>query len=435
MKPRHLPALLIFFFLSPLFIFSQQRCASYEHLVDQLREDPVFRQNYQATEKNFDNYISIRNSGINSRAARVTIPVVVHVVYNTNAQNISDAQVQSQIDVLDHDFDATNTDYGNYAAGYSNVRGDANIQFCLVLIKRVKTKSRSFSTNDNVKKSSKGGSDPVDPTRYLNIWVCDLGQGLLGYAQFPGGPESTDGVVIDYQACGKGNYNLYSAYDLGRTATHEIGHWLGLRHIWGDATCGDDFVGDTPLHNTANYGCPGVGHLSLCTGTPLEMWMNYMDYTDDQCMYFFSAGQVTRMDFYLDNNTRLKGIINNADCTPITDNGGGGDGGGGTGPGHGNGNGNPGGGNPHGKLGAGDIQVYPTLTTGIINIRINAINEGTATINIFNQAGALVYKQQVGVEEGENNKTISLSNLASGTYILQYSQNEIRRTQKIIVQQ
>ncbi|WP_246186411.1 M43 family zinc metalloprotease [Phnomibacter ginsenosidimutans] len=84
-------------------------------------------------------------------------------------------------------------------------------------------------------------------------------------------------------------------FNLGRTATHEVGHWANLRHIWGDATCGNDQVGDTPPHNTANYGCPAQGHKSTCTGTPNELWMNYMDYTDDRCMYMFSTGQKDRM--------------------------------------------------------------------------------------------------------------------------------------------
>ncbi|WP_226999002.1 M43 family zinc metalloprotease [Flavisolibacter tropicus] len=121
----------------------------------------------------------------------------------------------------------------------------------------------------------------------------------MGYAQFPGGNPATDGVVILYSSVGSrkkvagGTY--VTNYDLGRTATHEIGHWMNLRHIWGDAACGNDFVGDTPLHNAANTGCPSADHRSTCTGTPLEMWMNYMDYTYDACMYMFSNGQKDRM--------------------------------------------------------------------------------------------------------------------------------------------
>lgn len=123
----------------------------------------------------------------------------------------------------------------------------------------------------------------------------------MGYAQFPGGSASTDGVVIGPQYFGNKAYMpagstayLAAPYDKGRTATHEIGHWMNLRHIWGDATCGSDQVSDTPSHNTANYGCPEANHKSTCAGAPVEMTMNYMDYTDDACMYMFSAGQKNR---------------------------------------------------------------------------------------------------------------------------------------------
>jgi hypothetical protein len=116
----------------------------------------------------------------------------------------------------------------------------------------------------------------------------------LGYAQFPGGSSATDGIVLDDNATGNTG-TAAAPFNKGRTATHEVGHWLNLRHIWGDATCGNDQVGDTPTHNTANYGCPAAGHKSTCSGTPIEMTMNYMDYTDDACMYMFSAGQASRM--------------------------------------------------------------------------------------------------------------------------------------------
>jgi hypothetical protein len=145
-----------------------------------------------------------------------------------------------------------------------------------------------------MKKSSKGGIDPTNPAQNLNIWVVNNMGDILGYAQFPGGSPATDGVVIAHNFFGRTGV-VSAPYHLGRTTTHEVGHWLNLRHIWGDATCGNDQVSDTPAHNTANYGCPAAGHKSTCTGTPVEMTMNYMDYTDDACMYMFSAGQKSRM--------------------------------------------------------------------------------------------------------------------------------------------
>ena len=150
-----------------------------------------------------------------------------------------------------------------------------------------------------MKKASRGGIDPTSPTTKLNIWVVNKmisqGKTILGYAQFPGGSSSTDGVVLGYNYTGRTGV-VSAPFNLGRTATHEVGHWMNLRHIWGDATCGNDQVADTPIHNAPNSGVPAVGHRSTCTGTPLEMFMNYMDYTDDRGMYMFSLGQKARMD-------------------------------------------------------------------------------------------------------------------------------------------
>ena len=136
---------------------------------------------------------------------------------------------------------------------------------------------------------------PTSPTTKLNLWICTIGGGILGYAQFPGGASSTDGVVCDSKYTGTTG-TAAAPFNLGRTATHEVGHWMNLRHIWGDATCGSDLVSDTPTHNDANSGVPAVGHRSTCSGAPLEMYMNYMDYTDDRGMYMFSKGQASRMN-------------------------------------------------------------------------------------------------------------------------------------------
>jgi hypothetical protein len=156
---------------------------------------------------------------------------------------------------------------------------------------RVQTKTRSFSSNDFVKYSNKGGSNAWPRDKYLNLWLCNLGQGLLGYAQFPGGPAATDGVVCLYSSVPGG---AATSYNLGRTATHEVGHWLNLRHIWGDATCGNDLVADTPTQQTSNGGCPTFPKIT-CNNQG-DMSMNYMDYTYDRCMYMFTAGQAARME-------------------------------------------------------------------------------------------------------------------------------------------
>ncbi len=271
----------------------KRSCASQEVLEEQMRNDPALRKSRADIEAQSRNFIESGSSRLVNGVYE--IPVVVNVVYNKDEENISLWQITSQIDVLNKDYGATNTDYVFIPSIFSSVKsGSTNIKFVLDKIVRVKTNRTSFLANDDVKKGPKGGIGPTAPTRKLNMWVCSLGDGLLGYAQFPGGSSSTDGVVINYRAFGNTGTASYP-YDKGRTATHEVGHWLNLRHIWGDANCGSDFIDDTPLHNAANYNCPAAGHRSTCTGTPIEMTMNYMDYTDDACMYMFTTGQKGRM--------------------------------------------------------------------------------------------------------------------------------------------
>lgn len=273
---------------------TERRCDADLVLNQQLAEDPSLRDKMASIESFTNEYVAKKKSGL-VKQATVTIPVVVNVLYRTAAENVSLAQIQSQIDVLNRDFNATNTDFNSYIpAEYTGIKANVGITFTLQAVVRKSTKKTSWRTNDDMKKSTKGGINPTSPSNTLNIWVCTLSNSILGYAQFPGGAAATDGVVILNKAFGTTG-TAAAPFNLGRTATHEVGHWANLRHIWGDATCGNDQVGDTPPHNTANYGCPAQGHKSTCTGTPNELWMNYMDYTDDRCMYMFSTGQKDRM--------------------------------------------------------------------------------------------------------------------------------------------
>lgn len=235
----------------------------------------------------------------------ITIPVVFHIVYNTAAENISEAHILEQLDILNADFRRLNADTTETPEPFQDVAADFNIEFCLASfdpdgnptpgIIRYETPVTSFSDNDDVKFADAGGADAWPADSYLNFWVCDLGPWLLGYAQFPGGPANTDGVVIGYQYVGYNDAGY--PYNLGRTATHEIGHWLDLYHIWGDDTncAGSDVVGDTPNQKVETYGCPSYPKTDVCSATaPGIMFMNYMDYTDDACMNMFTLGQKTR---------------------------------------------------------------------------------------------------------------------------------------------
>ncbi len=268
-------------------------CASQDVLEAQLKADPM-----QAIRMNeieaFTNEQLLKGFSGRLVNGKIEIPVVVNVLYRTTAENISNAQIQTQIDVLNKDFNALNSDYNSVPALFAGVKANIGITFVLDQVIRKSTTKTSWGTNDAMKKTAQGGLAPTSPTTKLNLWSCNIGGGILGYAQFPGGASSTDGVVIDSRYFGlSGAAN--APFNLGRTATHEVGHWMNLRHIWGDATCGSDLVSDTPTHNTANYGVPAYPHYSTCSGTPVEMTMNYMDYVDDNAMYMFSTGQKSRM--------------------------------------------------------------------------------------------------------------------------------------------
>lgn len=307
-------------------LFAQERnCASMEVLDRLLQEDSGMKARMEAIERQTEEYL--HGDQIRTRAV-VTIPVVVHVVWRTSypTENISDAQVLSQIDVLNKDFSALNSDISQVPSAFQGLIANSEVQFCMAQrdpngnatngINRVQSsRTSTWGTNDAVKKSSAGGVDPWDASKYLNVWVCAIGGGILGYAQFPGGSATTDGVVIDYRYYGTTG-TATAPFNLGRTATHEVGHWLNLRHIWGDATCGNDFVNDTPVHNTANYGCPAQPHYSTCSGAPREMTMNYMDYTDDACMYMFSTGQAARMQAVLATGGARASLVNSDGCVP-----------------------------------------------------------------------------------------------------------------------
>ena len=299
--------LVIVVFLHVFFANAQQRnCGTMQHLDEIRQRDPGVDNRMDVENLDIKHWISNNTSSSKSMPNLITIPVVVHVIYKNSSQNISDAQIFSQIDILNEDFRMNNSDASSVPSAFAGVAADCEIEFCLAVrdpngnvttgITRNYTTTSSFSGYTSMKYSSTGGQDAWNTSDYLNIWVCNLASGLLGFATFPGGNSSTDGVVCDYAYFGNTG-TATSPYDLGRTATHEVGHWLNLYHIWGDSYCGNDYVSDTPKHEESNYGCPSYPHASSCSGTGSsgEMFMNYMDYTNDACMFMFSTGQKNRM--------------------------------------------------------------------------------------------------------------------------------------------
>lgn len=291
------------------------------------KQYPEYKINRELIEKQTEEYIKSHKND-NSRVV-ITLPVVVHVVYHTASQNISDEQVLSQIAVLNKDYRRLNADTVNTPSPFKPLGADIQVEFCMARrdpnnnpttgITRTFTNNTLFGLDNAVKFTASGGIDGWDRNRYLNIWVCNLGDNLLGYAEYPGGPASTDGVVILYSAFGNTGF-VSPPYNLGRTATHEVGHWFNLIHIWGDdngSCAGSDLVADTPNQAGENYGCPGFPRLDACSPTfPGVMSMDYMDYTDDNCMNIFTMGQSARMNAAL--NGPRNPIITSNGCQNVS---------------------------------------------------------------------------------------------------------------------
>jgi hypothetical protein len=302
-------------------------CGTMAHLQHMLEGDPEMQGRMDQIESFTNDFVrDFRH--INGQAqSTITIPVVVHVVYNNTTQNISDTRIYEQIAQLNRDFSATNSDVSLVPSAFTSLVANTGIQFCLAQrdpngnatngILRVPTTRTSFGTNNDVKFTSKGGSDAWPRDKYLNIWVCNLGNGLLGYAQFPGGTAATDGVVVLFSSVGGQNApGTATPYHLGRTLTHEVGHWLNLRHIWGDATCGNDYVNDTPTQQTSNTGCPSFPKVTCSNGPNGDMFMNYMDYTNDACMYMLTMGQSARMNALFGLGGARASLLNSDGCVP-----------------------------------------------------------------------------------------------------------------------
>ena len=281
----------------------QRRCGTMANHMRLLELYPHFRANLFALEEATQQYRSTGKRLADEKIA--TIKVVVNVVYNSAVQNIPDAQIATQIAVLNKDFRATNADKSGTPTAFRGLVSDSRIEFKLDHITRTATSRLSFSDDNGVKKSATGGAAPADTTKFLNIWACALGSGLLGYAQFPGGPVATDGVVIHYLAFGTSG-TAQAPYNQGRSATHELGHFFNLHHIWGDtANCsGTDSIADTPNAAGPNFGKPKFPVVTCNNGPNGDMFMNYMDYVDDDSMFMFTAQQVARMRATLDGPRR-----------------------------------------------------------------------------------------------------------------------------------
>ena len=389
---------------------------------------PEWKADQAQFEKDLQKNIRIRKDSKSSKVAGavLTIPVVVHVIYRTNSQNIPMQQVLDQIDVLNADFGRTNADASNTPVIYSGVASSTDVQFCLANrdpngnetngVTRTFTNKTSmiYPTDDAFLKSlSYWPSD-----QYLNIWVCNLTESsgtfnILGYAQFPSnstlsglsaneGQATTDGVVINYTVFGK-NSATGGNYDLGRTTTHEVGHWLGLLHTWGDGDCSvDDNCTDTPNCDQDFYAStPSCAAPIQCTNR--RMIENYMDYSDDACMNLYTADQKDRMQTAISMSPRRAALQNSQGCcdTCIF---------------------------PKET----ELIVYPNPTFNIANLTLESKTATVVNLKIYDATGKYLYGEESAAVTLYT-KTLDFSQWAEGLYLIVAQVGDRKYIRKLVV--
>lgn len=308
-----------------------QRCKTSVIRAQHLKNHPELKVKIDRIQEFTKEYV--KNYNPNASRAVLKVPVVVHIVYRTNEENISDEQVYSQMRVLNDDFRKKNANFSNTPSAFQALAADVEIEFCLSAVDPAGKAStgitRTQTSIDNIGATNKwystaqGGKDPWDNSKFINVWVCDIGDdGTLGFATPPGAanPIESDGMVIGHQYFGTIGTAANSApNNLGRTATHEMGHYFNLEHLWGPGNGGcseDDFVADTPEQDKDSGGCPGFPETDNCTtGGNGIMFNNYLDYADDNCMTMFTLGQKKRMLACL--NGPRKDLLQSVNCSTL----------------------------------------------------------------------------------------------------------------------
>jgi hypothetical protein len=375
-------------------------------------------------------------ANLQDRAEVLTIPVVVHIVFNSDAENLADSVIFNQIATLNEDYRRLNTDADNLRDTFNTIVGDTFIEFQLATvdpdgnpttgITRTNTDvtsffSIAFSPAEGVKQTAEGGIDAWDPSRYLNIWICDMSLFetvfLLGYATPPSGlphwPEGStdglaDGVVIQFQAFGSNNPNPLVAggetIDVrGRTATHEVGHYLGLRHIWGDGDCAEqDGVDDTPNAVDQSGSCALAANTCvddiLDLGDLPDMVENYMDYTPETCQNSFTLGQVEIM----------RGVLEIQRFDLVND--------------------NPALGLKNNQVTVSSFDIYPNPAKNQVTLSFDS-KGSNRTVKVYSETGQLVWTENL--QDGVS--TLMLDLLQKGIYLVELSSDEAIQTKRLIV--
>lgn len=410
---------LLIFSLSTFHSFAQDKCATMSHYNKKAAANPSYIKRMVEAESRIQ---SMSTQSSSSSKVVITIPVVVHVIYNNSTQNVSNQQIYNQIDVLNEDFRLLNADSLLPSHPFWQYTADTEIEFCLASvdpsgqattgITRTQTSVPTWVEADlgNIYSTQNGGKDNWDPTKYLNIYVVSLDGTTLGFASFPtelATEPEYDGVVIRYEAFGYGGTagsGGFTDNDLGRTGTHEVGHWLFLRHIWGDATCGDDLVADTPPAEEDNYGCKTFPHNAFNTcgsNANGEMYMNYMDYVDDACMNMFTFGQKSRMRNAL--TTYRSGLLSSNGCGLAT--------------------------SLNNTKELFNVEIYPNPSDDIFTLKFNTTNK--KQIVIYNAFGSIVYQNDNCTDEELILNTEKY--LASGIYFINVISEEGTVVKKMII--
>lgn len=393
-------------------------CGTMEYKEMEEKANPAIKEMRAQMEVEIANYIANQKTNPSpTPQAVVTIPIVFHVVYNGTAENVSDNCIAQTLIALNNDFRKLNTDFATKTpAVFQPLGADLEVQFCMATkdptgaatngITRTSTTVSTFSTDNKVKYTAQGGHDVWDATKYVNLWVCDLGASLLGYGQFPGGSPATDGVVCHYKylvatgGCGA------TPFEKGRTTVHELGHYFNLRHIWGDANCGDDLVSDTPTQQTSNGGCPAFPKVTCSNGPNGDMHMNYMDYTNDACMVMFTAGQKTRVLAALNgarSGLKTSGATNCAAGTGVN------------------------------ELMPGDyISIFPNPSTGNFTMNMNIPGVSTANMVIYNAIGEAVLEKKIAITSGSNVE-VDMNKNPEGMYFIKIKTTEGTITKKVVI--
>ncbi len=390
---------LMLLFLS-LFSQNPTKKCGFEDALEQVKNTPEYLQVQKEIKSNQ------AFSGIYKADTVIRIPVVFHIIWKHPNQNIDESQIYSQLEVLNKDYRLLNSDIGIVPAQFS--KADVKLEFCLAKIDpngnythgitRTQTTLEDLGVNNQYFVVR-----PIwDRDKYLNVWVCDFGNNIAGQAFPPGSPSDRDGVVIDYTNFGTTGTVVYP-YDLGRTLTHEIGHWLNLFHIWGQndrnpSCASDDDVADTPNQSAIYFNCPGLRN--SCSSP--DNTNNFMGYVDDRCMANFTAGQKTRMRNAI-LNSRPGIISSDRGCNYIGLD----------------------------KSFSSNLQIFPNPAKGQVKIKFSNSKPNDLIFSLYDLNGKQISPAEL--QTNTNEIELDIHQLKSGIYFLEISSNNKKAIKKLII--